>query len=375
MVFYRKSEIFRWWISFIRADLMNCLKRLSSIVASPVIPFLSARFATPRRKTKIYLVWLILANVSGLSRGQTIFDDGGTHTVNGPSGPIEIFQSTTLNVVSPANVTSQIQNGIFVGDSSSTLNLSGGLISGTSVGFGVQSFGLFTATGGSVSGGVALNLLGGTARISGGTFQGSIALGTGGIDNLAISGGTFNGQSAALALNLSSNFHSTVTITGGVFTAVPAQPGEHFVSLDDASTGVSSTVNISGGIFNGPMLLILENGSTVNFFGSDLSFDSSTGQLTGILADGDPLNVMMDFDHNNTPFTISPDGDAITFGPGINGIPEPRSIVLMASGTLLILAWPIFRARSRTPRSPAGLSPRDRVQFPDDAHRRRPYGR
>jgi hypothetical protein len=342
MIFYRKSEMFRWWISFRRADLMNCLKRLRSIVASPVIPFLSARFATPRRKTKIYLVWLILANVSGLSRGQTILEDGGTHTVNGPSGPIEVFRSTTLNVVSPANVTSQIQNGILV-DPSSTLNLSGGLISGTSVGIGVLSQGLFNATGGSVSGGLALSLEG-TARISGGTFQGADALEAGGIDNLAISGGTFKGQ-IVLGLSFLSNFHSTVTITGGVFTAVPAQPGEFFDSLLDFSTGAGSTVNISGGIFNGPMVLLLENGSTVNFFGSDLSFDSSTGQLTGILADGDPLNVMMDLVGNNTPFTISPDGDAITFGPGINVIPEPRSIVLMASGTLLILAWPFLRAR------------------------------
>ncbi len=300
----------------------------------------------PRISTN-YLLWLILATMSGASRGQTIFDDGGTHTVNGPSGPIEIFQSTTVNVVSPANVTSQIQNGIFVGNSSSTLNLSGGLISGTSVGIGVLSFGLFTATGGSVSGGLALSLAGGTARISGGTFQGVDALVAGGIDNLAISGGTFNGQSA-LSLLLSSNFHSTVTITGGVFTAVPAQPGEFFASLADSSTGAASTVNISGGSFSGPMFLNLENGSTLNFFGSNLDFDPSTGQLSGILADGDPLNVIVDSTPNSPysgPLTISPDGDAITFGPGINVIPEPRSIVLMASGTLLILAWPILRAR------------------------------
>jgi hypothetical protein len=299
----------------------------------------------PRIST-FYLVWLILATMSGASRGQTIFDDGGTHTVNGPSGPIEIFQSTTVNVVSPANVTSQIQNGIFVGNSSSTLNLSGGLISGTSVGIGVLSFGLFTATGGSVSGGLALSLAGGTARISGGTFRGAEAL-VANTDNLAISGGTFNGQ-IVLSLLLSSNSHSTVTIAGGVFTAVPAQPGEFFGSLADSSTGAASTVNISGGIFSGPMFLNLENGSTLNFFGSNLDFDPSTGQLSGILADGDPLNVIVDSTPNSPysgPLTISPDGDAITFGPGINVIPEPRSIVLMASGTLLILAWPILRAR------------------------------
>jgi hypothetical protein len=304
----------------------------------------------PRISTN-YLVWLILATMSGASRGQTIFDDGGTHTVNGPSGTIEVIQNTTLNVVSPANVTNttpQIGSTIVV-DPGSTLNLSGGQISNVNVQdeIGIESEGLFTATGGSASGAVALSL-GGTALISGGTFQGRDALFTNSISNLSISGGTFTGLNA-LALFLYPDFHSTVTITGGVFTGMSTQPGELFDSLSDVNIlGGTSTVNISGGIFSGPMSLLLQNGSTVNFFGSDLNFDPSTGQLSGVLADGDPLNVIVDSGFSTPysgPLTISPDGDAITFGPGLNVIPEPRSIVLMASGTLLILAWPILRAR------------------------------
>jgi hypothetical protein len=38
--------MFRWWISFIRADLMNCLKRLSSIFALTIISALSVTAPT-----------------------------------------------------------------------------------------------------------------------------------------------------------------------------------------------------------------------------------------------------------------------------------------------------------------------------------------
>jgi hypothetical protein len=301
-----------------------------------------------------YLAWLVLATVSSSSRAQTVYDDGRTHTVNGPSGPIEVLDSTTLNIVSPASVTgTELPGGIVYGiqtDLSSTLNLSGGQVNGTNAGPAILSLGSFTATGGSASGNVAA-IVEGYGQISGGTFQGQTALSTNEVQSLSISGGVFNGTTA-LELYLFSAFHSTVTITGGVFTGLQSPPDLLYGSLSDYTFyNASSTVNISGGVFNGPMSFYLYNDSTVNFFGSNLNFDSTTDLLTGVLADGDSLNVIV-YGYSNLPFVgqvdRSPDGDAITFiGPIFQAVPEPTSIVMATSGALLVLGIALGRARRR----------------------------
>ena len=59
-----------------------------------------------RRTTMACLALIILATVSASGLAQTtVYDDGKTHIVNGPSGPIEVVNGSTLNINSPASVT------------------------------------------------------------------------------------------------------------------------------------------------------------------------------------------------------------------------------------------------------------------------------
>jgi hypothetical protein len=107
-----------------------------------------------------------------------------------------------------------------------------------------------------------------------------------------------------------------------------------------------------------------------------------SGEFIGPNGDGSPNDVSIQFAYTyfqvsdlNAPGAPAFEDSGFMVKASVSTVPEPSSIVMAVSAALLILAWPILRARSRTPTSPAGLSPRDRVQFPDDAHRRRPHGR
>lgn len=308
----------------------------------------SKRLSSIACLANICLTWLILANFSGSSRAQTVFDDGGTHTVNGPSGWIEVSKSTTLNIVSPASVSGTAPESLSAVsiDPTSTLNLSGGqVLNSANDGFGITSQGLFTATGGDVTGGtLGTFILGGSAQISGGAFKGQIGLEVNYANNVSISGGSFSGYNA-LSLYMYTKFTSTVTITGGIFTVLPGPPGQQLASLSDSSfMNASSTVNISGGVFNGPMSLFLYNDSTVNFFGTNLNFDPTSDLLTGTLANGDPLNVNV-YRVDNISVIRSPDGDAITFiGTQFQAAPEPPAVLLAAISTLLISSVALIRA-------------------------------
>jgi hypothetical protein len=87
------------------------------------------------------------------------FNDGGTHTVNGPAGPIAVFSGTTVTIASGASVT----GGVTV-DSTSNLNVQGGNVLGASGfgpaasgGAGITSQGIFSGTGGMVQGGASVD--------------------------------------------------------------------------------------------------------------------------------------------------------------------------------------------------------------------------
>jgi hypothetical protein len=57
------------------------------------------------KRALIGMVLLVVAT-SSTTIAQTIDSDGGTHTVSGPGGPIEVLDDTTLNIVAPASITS-----------------------------------------------------------------------------------------------------------------------------------------------------------------------------------------------------------------------------------------------------------------------------
>jgi hypothetical protein len=82
-------------------------------------------------KASVRLFLLLMATASATSNAQTIFNDGGTHTVNGTSGPIILEGTgTTLNVVSPASITGGSTNPGIISNPGTTINLMGGLVTG-----------------------------------------------------------------------------------------------------------------------------------------------------------------------------------------------------------------------------------------------------
>jgi hypothetical protein len=189
------------------------------------------------RHTMTFLASIILAAVSGTSQGQTIYDDGETHTVNGPSGPIEVLVSrTTLNIVSPASITGTFLDPTYeytsvYGGLGTTINLEGGQVvaQGTSLA-GIISDSAFTATGGSVSGGYSGLISNYFTQISGGTFTGgeygaiTQSTFTGLNTVISISGGTFQGGGANVGpgtgLEVSLGGEAIGSITGGNFIGV-----------------------------------------------------------------------------------------------------------------------------------------------------------
>ncbi len=85
------------------------------------------------RKSSACVALLIMVAISATSHGQTTLN-GGTHTINGPSGPLLLINGATLNVVSPASVTATNTSNAIYGDSSTTINLLGGQVTGGSNG-------------------------------------------------------------------------------------------------------------------------------------------------------------------------------------------------------------------------------------------------
>ena len=189
-----------------------------------------------------------------------------------------------------------------------------------------------------------LLLLTGDISISGGTFQGGNATGSGGtagrglsIDSyssptsFSISGGTFQAGAAPenATVNPAASIGGVGTITGGTFVGEPLTTG-YGVSLLVPNWGGRTVLNISGGLFSGPMQFDLQYNSTVSFFGNDLSFDRGTGFLTGTLMDGNQLDVHIDLTGNSdVMYNFTPNGEQLIFG-----VPETSSIVTLGLGVL-----------------------------------------
>jgi hypothetical protein len=87
---------------------------------------------------------------------------------------------------------------------------------------------------------------------------------------------------------------------------------------------------------------------------ASFSLIDPSGEFIGPNGNGNPNNVSM-----NADITYSVDnysGIVELVFIEFQTVPEPSSIVMATSAALLILAWPILRARSKTPTSPAELS-------------------
>jgi hypothetical protein len=207
-------------------------------------------------KPSVCFALLVVAAVSATSHAQTILN-GGTHTINGSSGPIILENGATLNVVSPASITGSSTHYGILGNAGTTINLTGGLVTGGTNttsnidGNGIRTFGSFVATGGSVQGGTitlgSLTVAGDAIdclsdidsskiQVNGGTFQGG-------------SSRNYGGSGALFQQYTASGPASTLSINGGTFLGGNGaiNPGVGaFLSGENATSG-----QVSGGVFEG----------------------------------------------------------------------------------------------------------------------------
>ena len=272
----------------------------------------------------------------------TIYNDGGTHTVSAPSGPITVTNATTLNIQTGANITGAGTPGVDV-YSGSVINLSGGTVTG-GVGFAaIQLNGsTFNATGGVAMGPDGVDDYGaGPVNISGGTFTGERGLNmiTSNLGvTITISGGTFQGgndptflegQGAYIALLSATD---ALTISGGHFIAGSTDS----LYLFEGVAGAAATV--SGGTYVGPIAMVLSIGSTATFHGTNLNYVN--GLLTGTLADGSSISSQVLLEENSTAIvSVTPGG--IQFTGVAAATPAPTSLLMMSLGLAAVagMAW------------------------------------
>lgn len=339
------------------------------------------------------LLGVLLGTSPCLVRAQTIYNDGGIHTVNGPSGPIEVLDGSTLNIDSPASVNGWFPAPItgnpisIYGDSSSTINLTGGQVIATSFGSdyvlsgsGILATGSFTASGGLVQGGdggrdAGYGLIAvGNVQISGGKFVGGNAGVSGeGPDNggdgaqiggsnahVQISGGIFqggDGNPAAFpgaALNIQSHI-GMASITGGIFLGGSggSMSGDSLFYETQNNPSISEELDVSGGSFSRQMATILfTSQDSFNFFGQGFSYDIEDRNvfLKGTLQDGNAIDVTV---FNYTGFNVQLTNlrenseELSIIGTGRASVPEPSSIVTLATGLAGLSVVAAYRLRRR----------------------------
>lgn len=217
------------------------------------------------------------------------------------------------------------------------------------------SGGTFQGGNGFIYGGDGLtwfNVVESKLLISGGTFQGGTGeRGEGGngatlgalyLTPVTISGGTFIGGSATsqgdgLVIYGASNLPPmTVNITGGSFSGSESLRVEQY----------SGSISISGGDFSGLMSFALEptenEGNLISFYGTGFNYNSTTGFLTGTLDDGNKISTHIIVDGETyAPATYGYFAGGIRF----YSIPEPSSIVTLATGLLGLAAAAAYRRR------------------------------
>lgn len=259
-----------------------------------------------------------------------IYDDGGTHDVDSPSDGIFVTNGTTVNVLPGAIIMppvtgkgATVMNGSTLNVSGgriegvgtlsgnipnpalqanhSTINISGGeLIGSTAAAPGravqishcdlvISGGALLGTTSWSGSQGSALGIFGTTtATISGGLFNGGLFSDGG---TLIISGGEFRGRQSVLMFLGYSDLTIDVSILGGRFVSESAINPFFFGA---------TTSPVEAKIFGGEFLSLYGGAPTwisqsfpITFTGTNLDWTQSRDLLTGTLASGDPISVIL----------------------------------------------------------------------------------
>ena len=267
----------------------------------------------------VVFVTIVLTSLSAVRPGlaDITYNDGGTYNINTsmPAGAIYLNGGTTLNVLSGGNITGG--NGGFNygvnASNSSPVNVYGGTINGTitgdneSFGYGIYAYGSSPV------------------NVYGGTITGAI---TGGIEDLGygisadyssvvnIYGGTIRGGNAGASCGIDAAYSSIVNIYGGTIS------GANGITSD-----YGSQVNVHGGNIGG--LIEALYGSTVDIYGSGFNYkfgqiSATSGNITGTLSDGTPINVAFDnFGEGNIILSPTPTPiptAAYLFGSGLLGL-------------------------------------------------------
>jgi hypothetical protein len=212
------------------------------------------------------------------------------------TGPITVNAGETLHIVTGGSVT--VASGFAVNVNGGTLDMSGGAISVSGGGISVLvDGGTASISGGTISGtfGQGVEVDSGTVGISGGTISGAFG------DSVLVNGG---------ALTLSGG---SVTSTSPVGAGVTVEGGGASLSggtISGPSYGVfvgGGAMNISGGTVSGGVVGVVGEGGTVSIFGCNLVL--SGGSITGILADGTPINTSVAgsivLDNRCTPVSLA----------------------------------------------------------------------
>jgi hypothetical protein len=278
----------------------------------------------------------------GRAEAGTIYNDGGTHTVNGPSADITVSNATTLNVVSGAAIQGASSNPGIETSGGSTLNISGGTIAGAT-GSGLPGEGVFaeasnvTISGGTLTGGAVASL-----ASNGLTFFFSPTQTGAGSNTLSITGGMFRGGVGSGVRGVSAFID-----TGGSTTS--SISGGSFPNALSMLLSGSSTVTISGGNFSEIDINIFDH-TIVSFLGSGLSLSRVSGPnfiITGTLLDGESISTPVFIPG---PFGLSETSSQITlFGvKPLAPVPEPASVVMFGIGLAVVagLAWRSRREHS-----------------------------
>jgi hypothetical protein len=341
-------------------------------------------------KNLLYTICVLILTTN--LHAQTTILNGQTYTINQSSGSVEALNGTTVNISDGGNITGGFALPVrllayttsIYSDATSTTNLTGGSVFGTVApsvsegnisGIAIYTDGMFSASGGLAQGGAGAAYQGGgwgllahgNVDISGGTFQGGTP-GIGGeggnaaiVANLNpgvgttinVSGGTFQGAATTSAAafggtGLEILSGGTTTISGGTFSG--GLNGSQYGGQNDYSLtfsgGGQSVVDISGGKFMSPLEASLAGNDSFSFFGS--AFDVQTTpsepwryQVSGVLADGTPLNIQFYTNANTYTETLLPTGvEQLTFN-FTAVVPEPASWLLLLVGIAGLIIYQV----------------------------------
>lgn len=212
-------------------------------------------------------------------------------TADGPA--INLISGSTLNIEDGAKIQDNTGNyvgGIIEGDSSTTININGGIFSGNSCAkFGgvIGSFGKVTINGGTFTGNKgnrgAVVYSNGTLNINGGTFEGNQASYSGGVievgskANLNVNGGTFKGNSGKFGSAIYTSNTNNVEIKNAAIEGNASGFGSIYFN-----GGSANVENVS---FNNN--LAFNRGSAIYNRDADVTVNKSTFKDNGEMTDAE----------------------------------------------------------------------------------------